>query len=343
MAILKLADNSVIEDYKVPYIIAEVNSSHNGNKETAKAMIDAAKAAGCNCVKFQSWSPESLYSRSYYDKNPISKRIVKKFSFCKEDLKELSDYCQMVGIGFSSTPYSRQEVDFLAGENNVPFIKIASMEINNYDFLSYIAKKGKPIIISTGMADVEEIEKAVKIIEATGNKQISILHCVSIYPASPQAINLNNIKMLRDRFPEYPIGYSDHTIGLEIACAATAMGVGIIEKHLTLDKTKMGMDNNMATEPEDIKKMIECCRNVNIALGTYERKVSEEEYEQRLKMRRSIIAVRDLKAGDILSPEDLDAKRPGDGIRPDKKDILIGKRLKRDISEDCIIYPSDFE
>jgi N-acetylneuraminate synthase len=343
MAVLSLSDNTIIGDYKSPYIIAEVNSSHNGNKETAKEMIKAAKNAGCNCVKFQSWSPESLYSKTYYDKNPISKRIVQKFSFSKEDLKEMADYCKENSIGFSSTPYSRAEVDFLADECDVPFIKIASMEINNYDYLRYIAKKQKPIILSTGMADLDEIEKAVNVIERTGNNQLCLLHCISIYPADSHSINLNNIVLLRENYPQYPIGFSDHTLGYEISCAAVALGAAVIEKHLTLDKSKMGMDNNMAIEPDEMGQLVACCKNINVALGKKIREVSSEEKLQRLKMRRSIIAIKDLKEGEILKREDLDAKRPGDGISPDKIDMLIGKKLKKDITGDSLIYLKDVE
>ena len=255
MAKIILNDGKVLEDYGTPYVVAEVNSSHNGNIEVARQMIKAAKDAGCDCVKFQSWSAESLYSKTYYDKNPITKRIVTKFSLSQDELLEMAKYCKELGIGFSSTPYSEPEVDFLADECEVPFIKIASMEVNNYPFLTYIAKKKLPIVLSTGMAEIEEVKKAVQVIEEAGNKQICLLHCISIYPADPETINLNNIKMLRDLFPDYPIGFSDHTLGWEIACAAVAMGSALIEKHITLDKTKMGMDNNMAIEPDEMKAL----------------------------------------------------------------------------------------
>lgn len=337
------ANNIAIRDYGSPYVIAEVNSSHSGSVDVAKQMIDAAVDAGCDCVKFQSWSAVTLYSKSYYKENPIAKRFVDKFSLSSVQLKELSDYCILKGIGFSSTPYSREEVDFLVDECRVPFVKIASMELNNYDFLEYIGKKTIPVVLSTGMGEMQEIKNAIKILESTGNRNIVILHCVSIYPVEANCINLNNIMGLREEFPNYPIGFSDHTLGNEAAIAATALGAAVLEKHLTLDSHKIGMDNQMAMEPEALKNMIDKCRKVNQALGVKDRIVSADEYEQRKNMRRSAVAVRNLSAGTLLSKEDLDVKRPGTGVPPDKMNLLIGHRLKRDIEADTLVLADDVE
>ncbi len=343
MAKVLLKDGKSIEDFGIPYIVAEVNSSHNGNIETARKMINAAKEAGCDCVKFQSWSPESLYSKTYYDKNPITKRIVSKFSLNQDELFEMANYCREVGIGFSSSPCSEPVVYFLAQRCNGPFTKIAPMEINNYDFLAYIAKKGIPIVLSTGMSDIDEIKKAVESIEAAGNSQIVLLHCISIYPADPKTINLNNIPMLRELYPNYPIGFSDHTLGCEISSAATALGAALIEKHITLDKKKMGMDNNMAIEPEEMKILVDNCHNVHSAIGSHERVVREDEKVQRLKMRRSVIALQNLETGTILTKEMLGAKRPGNGIPPDQVSSMIGKKLKNGVAADCLINKEDIE
>ncbi len=333
-------DGTVVGDFLQPYVIAEVNSSHNGCVETAKKMIDAAKKAGCACVKFQSWSAESLYSKTYYDNNKIAERIVKKFSMSEEALKEIAFFCLEVGISFASTPYAIKEVDILL-ECNVPFIKIASMEINNFAYLKYIAKTGSAIVLSTGMAEFDEIRKAVDVIKSNGNINLALLHCISIYPAAPSTIHLNNINMLREEFSDCVIGFSDHTLGTEISSAATALGAGVIEKHLTLDKSKMGMDNNMAIEPEEMKQLVNSCHNVYEAMGRYERIVSDDEYKQRTNMRRSVIARRSLQAGTILSLEDLGAKRPGDGIPVDKIESVVGKKLKRNIEGDYLIRPED--
>ena len=336
-------NKKAIEDYGQPYIVAEVNSSHNGNIDVAKEMIDVAKACDCDCVKFQSWSAKTLYSNTYYKINPMAKRFVDKFSLSKEKLKELALYCKKVGIDFSSTPYSEQEVDFLADECDVAFIKISSMELNNPSYLKYIGEKGCPIILSTGMGENSEIEQAVKVLEATGNRNIVLLHCVSIYPADATTINLNNIIGLRKNFPNYAIGFSDHTKGDEAAIAAIALGACVIEKHFTLDSSKIGMDNQMAIEPEQLKGLVKKCRIVQKALGSFERILTEEEYKQRLKMRRSLVVTHDMKVGDIVTFNDLCAKRPGTGIPPNNIDKIIGKKLVKNIECDNIIFDDFLE
>lgn len=337
----------VLNDGKVigggePYFVAEVNSSHGGSVETAMKMVDTAAECGCDCVKFQSWSSDTLYSKTYYKANPIAKRFVDKFSMSGDQLRELAGYCKSKGISFSSTPYSRQEADLLA-DADVPFIKIASMEINNYPFLEYIAKTGIPIVLSTGMADFEEIVRAVEVIEKAGNKDLCILHCISIYPPETGEINLKNILGLREKFPDHPIGFSDHSLGTEMACAAVALGAALIEKHMTLDKTKIGMDNQMAMEPDDLKLLVRECKNVSIALGSKERMVSRAESDQRRNMRRSLVYTRDLKAGAILTENDIDAKRPGTGFPPDKKAFFIGKKLVRSVEGDTLLEGDDLD
>lgn len=337
MSTLTLRGGKAIGDGKKPYIVAELNSSHNGKVETAKQMIDAAKDCGCDCVKFQSWSADSLYADEYYKNNPISKRIVTKFSLTPDRLLELSQYCKDVGIGFSSTPYSNEEVDFLVEKTDAPFIKIASMEINNLPYLKYIGSKGVPIVLSTGMSTLDEIRSAVRAIESTGNRQLCILHCVSVYPAPADIINLNNMVMLREEFPDYVLGYSDHTIGYEVAAASIAMGAALVEKHFTLDNKKMGMDNNMATEPAEMKSLVHACHSVYAAMGSKERLLLEGEEEQRLKMRRSLVTTRDIQCGEIISEDDLEAKRPGDGITPDHMGEVVGKTANTDIPKGYLI------
>lgn len=334
---LKLSNGRVIGNGQPPYIVAELNSSHNGKVETAKEMIRTAKECGCDCVKLQSWSADSLYCDEYYKDNPISKRIVTKFSLSESALKELALYCQELGIDFASTPYSKDEVDFLAEKVNTPFLKIASMEINNLPFLRYIASKNLPMVLSTGMSTIEEIQMAVKAIKSTGNNQLCILHCVSMYPAEPAVINLNNIKLLEEEFPDYPIGYSDHTIGYEVTAAAVALGASYIEKHFTLDNKKMGMDNNMATEPTEMKNLVAACHNVFAAMGSNQRYLLPGEDAQQLKMRRSLITMRDIHCGEFLSATDIDAKRPGDGISPTKLNEVVGKKVMQDIPKGYLL------
>lgn len=341
MARIELNDGKIIEDFSKPYFIAEVNSSHNGNIETAKAMIAKAKEVGCDCVKFQSWSAESLYSKTYYDANPISKRIVSKFAFSEEQFLEIIDFCSKTGISFASTPYSEKEVDFLIEKGNVPFIKIASMDINNLPFLEYIARKDTAIILSTGMSTYEEVNKAVNVIKNAGNSRLILLHCISLYPVDYDNINLRNIFSLRNSYPDYAIGFSDHSLGYEIPCAASALGAAVIEKHFTLDKSKIGMDNQMATEPDEFKKMIECCGNVVRSLGSEKRIVSEKEQAMLLKMRRSVVARYDLTEGTVLKLSDFDYKRPGNGVSPDDAEKLVGKKLNKAINADYEIHIED--
>lgn len=336
---LRFRGNRRIGDGEPPYIVAELNSSHNGKVEAAKQMIETAKDCGCDCVKFQSWTTDSLYADEYYKNNPISKRIVTKFSLTSDQLLELSDYCKEIGIDFASTPYSIEEVDFLVEKTEAPFIKIASMEINNLAYLEYIGKKGIPIVLSTGMSTIDEIRKAVRVIEATGNKQLCILHCVSVYPARPEMINLNNMVMLQEEFPDYTIGYSDHTVGYEVAAASIALGATLVEKHFTLDNKKMGMDNNMATEPEEMKRLVNACQSVFRAMGLKERILLEGEKEQRLKMRRSLVTTREIHRGVVLTAEDIEVKRPGDGITPDHLGDVIGKTVNTDIPKGYRIKP----
>ncbi|MEK7396223.1 MAG: N-acetylneuraminate synthase family protein [Candidatus Poribacteria bacterium] len=341
MRTMTLRDSRVLNESHRPYIVAELNTSHSGNMETAKEMIIRAKEVGCDCVKFQSWSAESLYSKTFYDENPIANRIFKKFSFSEKELAELAEFCQKNEIAFSSTPYSRIEVDFLVNRCRAPFVKVASMDLNNYMYLDYIARTGVPIVLSTGMGEVEEIHRAIETIEKAQNKNICLLHCISIYPAAASSIRLKNILGLSHEFPNYPIGFSDHSIGTEIATAAIALGAVLIEKHFTLDRKKIGIDNQIASEPEEMAQLVRHCHNVHAALGDTNRIVSPEELVQRKKMRRSIIAAKDLKAGTKLTAGDLDVKRPGTGLPPEKINELIGRTLLRDIEGDRLISPED--
>lgn len=343
MSVCALHNKTIIGDFKKPYIVAEVNTSHNGNIDTAKEMIKKAKEVGCDCVKFQSWTQDSLYSKTYYKENPIAKRMFTKFSFSEEILMELSVYSKECGIDFASTPYSIKEVNFLLEKCNIPYIKIASMDLNNYTFLEYIAKIKFPTVIATGMGDLNEIKKVIEIFEKAGNTSICLLHCISIYPPKINTIRLNNILGLRKEFPGYPIGFSDHSLGIEMASAATALGAAMIEKHFTLDSTKIGMDNQMAIEPLGMMQLIKNCLNIQIALGTTERIVSEDELEQRKKMRRSVVTTKNITAGELLKAEDLDVKRPGTGISPERLKDIIGKTLLKDIETDSLILESDIK
>lgn len=338
-----LRDGRKLDNYTKPYFVAEVNTSHYGKVEYAKKMIDAAVEAGCDCVKFQSWSADSLYSKTYYNENPFAKRMVSRFAFSEEQLRELFLYCKQKSISFSSTPYCESEVDFLIDECNAPYIKIASMDLDNKAFLTYVAKKGVPIVLSTGMSTMEEVKNAVTILKDAGNENLCLLHCISVYPPEFQDIHLNNILGLGELFPDAAIGFSDHSLGYEMAVAATALGACLIEKHLTMDRSKIGMDNQMATEPDEMKQMIDCCNNVFLAMGKKERVLSPDELEQKLKMRRSIIAIENIQAGTVLTEDMLGAKRPATGIPLADVDKIVGHIVIRDIEADTVIFNEDIK
>ncbi|OIQ72593.1 N,N'-diacetyllegionaminic acid synthase [mine drainage metagenome] len=340
---IELNNKKIISENHEPYFIAEMNTSHFGDVAKAKKMVDMVKECGGDCVKFQSWSEDTLYSNEYYKENPIAKRFVKKLSLNEQQLKELSEYARDIGIDFASTPYSTQEVDFLLNECRVPFIKVASMDINNYPYLRYLAKTQSAIILSTGMADIEEIEKAVEVLESAGAKNICLLHCVSIYPVDPEFVNLNNIKLLKTAFTRQPIGYSDHTLGIEVGTASVARGACVIEKHVTLDKTIIGMDNQMAIERDELRQMVSSIKKVFKSLGNSQRVVSNDELVQRKKMRRSLIANTDLQAGDILTENNLGAKRPGTGISVSDWDSYLGKKVNKKVDKDSLLSPHDLD
>ena len=339
--LIKLNDNCKIGDFQKPYIVAELNTSHFGNISIAKKMILKAKETGCNCVKLQSWSPDTLYSKKFFNKNPVSKRFFDKYSLDNSQLKKLAIYSKKIGISFSSTPYSEEEVNFLVNECNPAFIKIASMDLNNYLFLKFIAKKKIPVILSTGMGTIKEIESAVKILISNGQKNICILHCVSLYPLDTKIANLKNITMLRNKFKNIPIGYSDHSIGSTLPILSIALGACVVEKHFTLDSKKIGMDNQMATEPNDMLKLTSESLITFNSLGAEKRSLSKKEFDQRKKMRRSIFTKVSLNKNEKITKEKILLRRPGQGIPPDKILKILGKKVNRNINKNSLLKISD--
>jgi N-acetylneuraminate synthase len=338
--------NREVKDFSIPYIIAEIGANHNGDMNLARKLIDSAKQCGCDAVKFQSWTPDSLIAKEEYDRNQqyndspqkhfgSLKEMVEKYYLRPEQHRELKLYCDKIGIEFCSTPFSEDEADLLE-ELEVHFYKIASIDINNPGFLKHVAKKGKPVILSTGMATLAEIENAIKTIEREGYCEIILLHCIAIYPPAYEDINLNNIPMLRQAFG-YPVGFSDHTIGISIPLASVVLGSCVIEKHFTLDKELPGWDHEVSANPEEMKMIVEEVRNIVKALGTCRRVISQAEEEKKLKFRRSIVASRDLEKGHSLTAEDLAFKRPGTEIQPDEAKYVIGRVLKRDVSCDELL------
>jgi N-acetylneuraminate synthase len=343
MSVISLRNGREIGDYLKPYIVAELNTSHFGDIDIARDMIRQAKFAGCDCVKFQSWSAETLYCEGYYKGNAIGKRIVKKFALDDAALQALSRYAGELGIDFSSTPYSIEEARFLVEACNVPFVKIASMELDNLPYLTELGNLGVPLVLSTGMGSSAEIIRAIQTIQATGNRQLIVLHCTSVYPSAPKIIRLQNIAGLRTEFPQYPIGYSDHSIGIEIPAASVALGACLIEKHFTLDSKRIGMDNQMATEPAEMQSMVRACHNVFESMGGAARVLSDEEQEQIPKMRRSMTSKFDLPAETLLKLEHIEFKRPGNGISPVEYLNYLGKSLTVSIQKGAQFKDSDFK
>ncbi len=332
---------------KYPYIIAEIGANHNGDINLAKKMIDKAKECGCDAVKFQSWTKESLFTKGFYkEKNQfVDKKfgtleeMVEKFSLSKEEHVILKKYCDRKKITFCSTPTTPEEVDML-NELKVPFFKVASMDLNNLSFLEYISEKGKTIILSTGMGSLAEIETALNTIYETGNKEVILFHCIAIYPPDDKIINLRNIEMLNKTFI-IPVGFSDHTIGTSIPLAAIVLGAKVIEKHFTLDKTMPGWDHAVSANPDEMKIIVEEGKRIVTALGEYRRVVSEQEKKQRESFRRSVVTKRKIKEGEILQKLDIDFKRPGTGIRPDEIKYILGRKVNKDINEDELIKWED--
>ncbi len=338
---IKLNDGRKIGDLHKPYVVAELNTSHFGDISIAKKMILKAKESGCDCVKLQSWKSDTLYSKNFFEKNPISKKFFDKYSLDNNQLKELAIYARRIKISFSSTPYSEDEVSFLVNRCNPAFIKVASMDLNNFPFLKFIAKKRVPVILSTGMGTMKEIESAVKLLISNGQKNICILHCVSLYPLDHKIANLRNISMLRQKFKKIPIGYSDHSIGNTLPISSIALGACLIEKHFTLDNKKIGFDNNMATEPNEMKMLTSGCLVAFNSLGKEKRLLSKQEFNQRKKMRRSIFTRQTLKKNEKITLDKILLRRPGDGIPPNKLTKVLGKKVKRNIGKNSLLKISD--
>lgn len=324
-------------------IIAEAGVNHNGSLEMAKKLVDAAKSCGADIVKFQTAKLESLVSKvahmaDYQKKNTgveeSQKEMLSKLLLSFEDFVELARYCKEVGIKFLSTPFDIESIRFLNDMQDI--WKIPSGEITNYPYLVEIGKTKKKVILSTGMAEMEEIQSAIDILKENGTEDITILHCTTEYPAPIKDVNLNVMQTMRDAFG-YPVGYSDHTQGIEVSLAAATLGATIIEKHFTLDRNLPGPDHKASLEPDELKAMVDGIRKIELALGSNEKKPSEKELKNRLVARKSIVAKKAIKAGEELTEDNITTKRPGSGINPMKWNEVIGTKAVRDFEEDELI------
>ena len=326
------------------YIIAEAGDNHNGDFNTALKLVDVAKRAGADCVKFQTFVTEEIISKyaemAEYQKKNTGKEesqfeMVKRLELSFDEFRKIKEYCDRVGIQFLSTPFDLKSVDFL-NELGVPFFKIPSGEITNYPYLIKIAHTGKPVVMSTGMCEPDEILAAINVLEKNGSGEITLLHCNTEYPTPLKDVNLYAMRTMKKKFGK-KVGYSDHTKGIEVPVAAVALGACVIEKHFTLDKNMPGPDHKASLEPDELGRMVKNIRNIEIALGDGVKRVSESERKNIAIARKSIVARRNIQEGEILTEENLAVKRPGTGINPMQWMEVLGTRAVRDFKEDELI------
>lgn len=322
-------------------IIAEAGVNHNGSMELARKLVLEAKKAGADYVKFQSFKTEKLVSKfaekaEYQKKTTGSEEsqfaMIKKLELSENDHLELIAYCKELGIGFSSSPFDKDGIGYL-DSLNVDFFKVPSGEITNLPYLRELAKYKRPVILSTGMCTMEDVRDALQVLK---DSDVTVLHCNTEYPTPMKDVNLKAMLTLRDKF-NVKIGYSDHTLGVEVPISAVALGATVIEKHFTLDKTMEGPDHRASLEPNELKLMVDSIRNIEKALGTGVKEPSESERKNMAIARKSIVANGFIKAGEVFTEANVTTKRPGTGISPMKWDSVIGQKAKRDFHEDEII------
>jgi N-acetylneuraminate synthase/N,N'-diacetyllegionaminate synthase len=342
MISVKIADK-IIGEGEPCFIIAEAGVNHNGDIELAKELIDAARNARADAVKFQTFKAEKVVTQSAekaeYQKETTEKgsqyEMIKTLELTEEDFNNLADYAKKKNIVFLSSPFDKESVDLLDGIN-VPVFKVASGEITNFPLLTHIAKKGKPIILSTGMTTLGEVEEALNVIRSEGVEDIILLHCVSDYPAKMKDVNIRAMETLKRAF-KLPTGFSDHTLGITVPIAAVALGACVVEKHFTLDKNLPGPDHKASLEPNELKEMVKAIRDVEKALGDGIKRPTENEDEVKRVVRRSIVARVDIPDGTIITGDMIEVKRPGTGIEPKYMKMVVGKRAKINIKKDDLI------
>lgn len=328
-------------------IIAELGVNHNGSMEMAKQLIDRAVEAGVDYIKFQTFKSENIVTKTakqadYQKKNmgnldDSQYNMLNKLELSEEQHYELIEYCKEKGIKFFSTAFDMDSIDFLASLN-LGLWKIPSGELTNYPYVKKIASFGEPVILSTGMSSIEEINDTVNLLVNSGlpKAKITILHCNTEYPTPMCDVNLLAMNGIKKQF-QTEVGYSDHTVGIEVPIAAVALGAKVIEKHFTLDRNLPGPDHKASLEPDELKAMVSAIRNIEQALGSEEKKVSSSEMKNKAVARKSIVAVTNIKAGEVFTEDNLTVKRPGTGISPMKWESVIGQVAKRNFEQDELI------
>ncbi|AFD09297.1 N-acetylneuraminate synthase [Solitalea canadensis] len=334
-------------------IIAEAGVNHNGDINLAKKLIDVAADAGVDYVKFQTFKAEKLVSKSakkaeYQERNigdgdDFQFTMLKKLELDENTHRLLIDYCNSKGVKFLSTAFDLDSIDLLS-DLGVDLFKVPSGEITNYQYLKKIGSTGKPIIVSTGMSDLNEIKDAVALLKESGTNEsnITVLHCNTEYPTPMRDVNLLAMNTIANEL-SVPVGYSDHTLGIEVPIAAVALGAICIEKHFTLDRSMPGPDHKASLEPVELKAMVSAIRNIEMALGDGTKQASASESKNKDVARKSIHLLRDLPSGHILVESDLIMKRPGNGISPMELPSIIGLKLKRSLHEDSMLNWDDLE
>ena len=333
--------------YNKTFIIAEAGVNHNGSLELAKKMIDAAVDAHADAIKFQTFAADRVVCRSAqkadYQKQTTDKaesqyEMIKRLELDADAHRELITHCRQKDIQFLSSPFDLESIDLL-NELGLDIFKIPSGEITNLPYLRKIGSLKKEVILSTGMADLGEIEDALNVLTGAGTelKDITVLHCNTEYPTPMQDVNLKAMQTIKSAFPGVHVGYSDHTEGIEVPIAAVAMGATIIEKHFTLDKNLPGPDHKASLEPDELTAMVKAIRNIETALGNGIKKPSPSESKNMFIARKSIVAARDIRKGEPFSEENLTVKRPGTGISPMRWDEMLKMKALRNFNEDEII------
>jgi len=335
---IKIGNRMIGHDYPT-YFIAEIGGNFDGSMDKAKRLIDAAKEAGADCAKFQTFTAETIVSEGGFSKMTLHgvhgswgrtvSEVFKDVEFPMAWHQEIADYCKKVGIDFSTSPYFKEAVD-LCADMDLPFIKIGSGEITWLEMIDYIASKGLPIMLATGDATMSEIDEAVRTIGKTENRDLVLMQCITNYPSKIGSANVNVLKTYQNAF-NCLTGYSDHSPGHVVALASVILGGRVIEKHFTLNKKDKGPDHPHSMEPDEFKFMVESIRDVECAMGSTRKDVVAEEGETVFVQRRCLYAKRDLKKGQIITEEDIDVLRPALGIPPKYKTIIIGKTVNKDI------------
>lgn len=333
-----------------PFFIAEAGVNHNGSLKLALKLVDMAKSAGADAIKFETFkagqvtlknTPMADYQRMNIGRSGSQFSMLEKLELEEKFYPEIIDYCKKKDIIFLSTPHGGFEsVDFLQS-HGVPVFKFGSGDLTNLPVLRYAALLRKPIILSTGMATMNEVKEAVECIKKTGNSNISLLHCTSDYPCREEDVNLKAMLSLREKF-DLPVGYSDHTLGSEAAIMAATLGACIIEKHITLDRNMSGPDHKASMEFKELLYTIKAIKNVNIILGSSLKRPTKRELNTRNIARKSLVALKDISSGDIFSIENAGIKRPGIGLKPKYFFKILGLRSKKDIKADTLIKKNDF-